>query len=164
MPAPPATPPPAASVPAERVAVVPVSELRHSDASGTVRRVIDHGRLVVDTTVGALMIPVGESCSGALVVGRSVRVRTAVQEVARTEVPAGVETRSPLVMPLVAHSPSTYSTLIGDLLGVTGDGRLIVDTPTGPITLWLPPAAWQLGRPVQVWTWIDPGRQCGADR
>jgi hypothetical protein len=164
MPAPSATPAPAAAVPAERAHVVAVGELRHSDASGVVRRVLDHGRLVVDTDFGVLMIPIGESCRGAFDVGRRVRVLTAAREVALAAVPASDETRSPLVTPLVARTPSTYSTLIGDLLAVAGNGRLTVAAPAGPITLWLPPAAWRLGRPVQIWTWVDPGQECGDDR
>lgn len=162
MPAPPATPPPAASVRAERADIVPVGELRQRDSSGTVRRLVDRGRLVIDTDVGPLMIPVGESCSGALAVGRRVRVLTAAQEVALATVPAG--TRSWRATPLVADTPSTYSTLIGDVLAVAGDGRVTVGTPAGPITLWLPPAAWRLGHPVQVWTSVDPGQHCRGAR
>jgi hypothetical protein len=165
MPAPPASPPPTASIRAERVDVVPVGTLRQSDAAGTVQRVIDHRRLLVDTEFGALMIPIGESCSEAFDAGRRVRVLTAAQQVALVERPAGgVETPSPLATRLVADTPSTYSTVIGDVLAVAGDGRLTVEAPGGPVTLWVPPAAWQLGGPVQVWTWVDPGRECRPGR
>lgn len=152
--------PPAASVRAERPAVIPLAAVQRSEVTATVLARPATGRLVAAADTGLLVLPIGSGCDATLEPGAPVRIVAAVQEVAVVTTDAAPDAPSPAPGSEVSRAPPTYSTTIGRILTPRADGRLSVSTPGGPITVWLPPRDWRPDQLVQVWTWIEPTRGC----
>jgi hypothetical protein len=53
--------------------------------------------------------------------------------------------------------PGDYSVVTGRVMGVARNGTLVVESPTGPVQIWVPDSTkYKVEQPVQVRTFVAP--------
>ena len=150
-------------VPGVPVNVVPRGAADQSEITGTVASVDPNGVVTVNSSRGALKVWAAVPTENRFTVGAPVRVRVSVQPV--DMVPRGrvfAESPQPAVPDPAASVPSEpgdFATLTGRVIAVAQNGVLTLESPRGPVTVWVPdPARYQPGRTVQVRTLIHSGQ------
>jgi hypothetical protein len=87
--------------------------------------------------------------------GQQVLVRVRVQPLA--VVPTSEARPGPAPTPAVGAEPGDYAVVQGRVTAVDAGGRLTVESPRGPVTVWLPGTArYRVGDWVEVQTSVHP--------
>jgi len=145
----------------ERVMIVteavPAGTVEHVTAPATVRSVNSDGVMVVDSDHGPLTVLIAKPVDGRYGPGTRVRVETAVQ--AMKLVPAGSAPSTATDVDTVAASPRTEPgdlvMITGPVLSVEASGTMRIESPRGPIALWLPNTQrFRVGEFVRVRTFV----------
>jgi hypothetical protein len=136
---------------------VPFGTVDYVTAPATVRSVNSDGVMVVDSDRGPLIVLIAKPVDGRYGPGVPVRVETAVQ--AMKLVPAGSAPSTAADMDAVAASPRTEPgdlvMITGPVLSVEASGTVRIESPRGPIALWLPNAQrFRVGDFVRVRTFV----------
>lgn len=139
--------------PAPPVAGTPVGRSVESETTGEVRSIDAEGAVAVDASQGRLRVWVATPVGARFLVGGRVLIVARVQRM--TAAPAdrpGTAAAPPL--PAVAlPEPGDHAVVIGRVLGVDASGRLTVESPRGPIIVWMADRLTvRMGDPVQVQT------------
>ncbi|MGH7279228.1 MAG: hypothetical protein ACREJG_11145, partial [Candidatus Rokuibacteriota bacterium] len=93
--------------------------------------------------------------AGRYQAGGEVRVRVAVQSV--DLVPADGARSSAPAVPAVSGEPGDYAVVTGAVVKADPAGTLTVESPRGPISVWVPAAArYRVGESVQIRTSVHP--------
>jgi hypothetical protein len=152
--APRVTPPPAPG-PAGRL--VPRGAPAQAELRGAVEATDPAGVVTVSAPPGALRVWLAEPGSRPYQEGQQVLVRVHVQPldiVPARDAPSGPSAP----VPAVGAEPGDYAVVQGRVTAVDAVGRLTVESPRGPVTVWLPGAArYQVGEWVEVRTSVHPG-------
>jgi len=144
------------SGPTVAVAKGPVEQ---AEISGKVVSVDPRGMITIDSSRGPMQVWVTAPDTGKFPVGSDVRLRVAVQSVdyvasSSSTTPAALE---PAASP--SSEPGDYAVVIGSVLKVDPTGAMTVESPRGPVTVWVPQASSRrVGESVQVRTSVHPSR------
>lgn len=145
----------------ERVVIateaVPVGTVDHVATLATVRSVDVDGVMVVDSDHGPLTVLIAKPVNGRYEAGAPVRVETTVQ--AMKLVPVGSSPSTAPGVDMAAASPRTepgdFVVVTGPVLSVDASGTIRIESPRGPIALWLPNAhRFRVGEFVRVRTFV----------
>jgi hypothetical protein len=142
--------------PTVAVAKGPVEQ---AEITGKVVSVDPKGLVTIDSARGPLQVWVTAPDTAKFPVGSDVRVRVAVQSV--DYVPASGSTTPAALEPSASPSsePGDYAVVIGSVLKVDPSGAMTVESPRGPVTVWVPQASnRRVGESVQVRTSVHPAR------
>ena len=87
--------------------------------------------------------------------GAKVKVEMAVQPV--DMVPAGAgATVDPAASPTTPSQPGDHAVVTGRIMGVATNGTLVVESPTGPVQVWVTDSSkYRVEQPVQVRTSVS---------
>jgi hypothetical protein len=146
----------------ERVALppgtfVPRGAADEAEVTGTVAAVDPAGTVSIASPRGLLSVWV--SGSTPFRAGEPVRVRVRVQPLELVAAQGGEAAKTPEVAASVATEPGEYAVVRGPLKAVDPAGRLTVESPRGPINVWVPDAQrYRVGDAVEVRTSVHPSR------
>jgi len=141
--------------PAVPMMAVPRGPVTQEVMSGTVTAVDPKGRVSINTDRGAVHVWAASGADQRFKAGDRVQITTAVQAVdmvpARAGGPASAEgAASP------SSQPGDYAVVTGRIIGADPNGMLIVESPTGPVQVWIGQGkGFTLSQPVQVRTVIS---------
>lgn len=144
-------------LPAEPMTAVPRGTVEEAEVTGAIAMVDSIGRLSITSSRGPVHVWGASGVEQRFRPGQNVRVKIAVQAVdmvpTRTR-PAGAPEPAP-TQP--GSEPGDYATVTGRIIGVTPAGALIVESPTGPIQVYVADAGrYRVSDTVQVRTSVHP--------
>lgn len=144
--------------PAMPVTAIPRGPVDEHVVNGTVTAADPRGRLSIQSERGPLHIWAASGADQRFQPGAKVRVEIAVQPV--DMVPAGAPARpasGPTASPSAPSSqPGDYAVVTGRIIGVDKAGTLVVESPTGPVQVWVPDGTkYRLEQPVQIRTHVS---------
>jgi hypothetical protein len=140
------------------VTAVPKGQPEVVELNGTVASVDPSGRLAVNSPRGPVHVWVASGAEQRFKVGAPVALKSSVQPVdlvpatapaAPTPAPVGAPAASP------TSEPGDHAVVTGRILARDTSGRLTVESPRGPIQLWVRPAdldRFKIGDFIQVRT------------
>jgi len=139
---------------------VPTGPIHHAELTGKVTGVSANGIASIDTNRGPLQVWVTPETS-RFRAGSTVRLRVAVQSVElvpRPETAGGaLAAPAPELTPILSSEPGDYAVVTGRVLRLDPVGALTVESPRGPIALWLSDVGrYRVAESVQVWTSVHP--------
>ena len=154
-----------ATVPAppQPMTVIPRGAPDQSDVAGTLTAIDPTGLVTIDSARGMLKVWTTVPVDSHFTVGAPVRVRISVQPVdmvPRAHVLAKTREATPSQESAsVGSEPGDYATVTGRIISVDRSGSLTLESPRGPVTVWVPDTArYESGRSVQVKTSVHPAR------
>ncbi len=130
------------------------------EVTGTIAAVDPAGRITINTAQGP--VQVWRATDGlAFPPGASVRVRMRVQPLDVIPVrPGQTVASSPaaVIEPAASRTaPGDYAVIIGRVIAVDPSGRLTIDSPRGPVNVWVSnPGRYKLNDTVEVRTSVHP--------
>jgi hypothetical protein len=139
--------------------LVPKGQADALEMTGTVASVDPAGKAAISAARGPVEVWVATPTT-AVRTGEAVRVRMQVQALDVLPVIAG-ETPPPAAppAPAVGSEPGDYAAVRGAVRAIDPAGRLTVDSPRGPIQVWVPRAdRYAVGQFVEVHTAVHPTR------
>jgi hypothetical protein len=126
------------------------------ELAGSVTSSDPNGRVSIDSPRGPVHLWVASGADQRFRPGSAVRATVNIQPV--TMVPSGAggpsASASPdMAAPAAGTGPGDYSAVVGRIIGVNPTGSLVIESPTGPIQIWVPsPDHYHLSDFVQVRT------------
>lgn len=145
--------------PAGPTRVVPRGVADVADVTGTIVSVEPSGMLAIRSSQGTLRVWSGAPASSPFHAGDNVRARIQVQPVDRVPIPptAAAGPPAPDLAASVATEPGDYAAVVGRILAVSPAGLVTVESPRGPIEVWVPNTArYRVGENVEVRTAVHP--------
>ncbi|HEX3179471.1 MAG TPA: hypothetical protein VHZ49_22540 [Methylomirabilota bacterium] len=142
--------------PAMAVRPVPKGPIDQQVVNGTVTATDPRGRVSVSSEHGPLQVWAAAGAEQRFQPGTKVRVDMSVQPV--DMVPAGSGAPPAASDPAASPSPEPgdHAVVTGRIIGVEKTGTLIVESPTGPVQVWVPDSSkYRVEQPVQVRTVIS---------
>jgi hypothetical protein len=137
---------------------IPTGPVHQAELTGRVTGVSASGVASVDTARGPLQVWVTPD-TDRFRAGSAVRLRVAVQPVqlvARPEAASGAPP-APELTPVLSDEPGDYAVVTGQILRTDPVGMITVESPRGPIALWLSDVSrYRVAEPVHVWTSVHP--------
>lgn len=144
-------------IPAEPMTAVPRGAADESELAGAVSMVDSVGRLSIASPRGPLHVWGAEGVEQRYRPGQNVRVKVTVQPVDMVPTrdrPASAP-EAPAAKP--GSEPGDYATVTGRIIAVNAGGALVVDSPTGPIQVYVGDAGrYRVADTVQVRTSVHP--------
>jgi len=144
-------------LPAQPMTPIASGPAANVEVAGKITSIEPTGAAVVESPRGPMRVWLAENPQARFQQGRDVKVQVAVQPVRMVAVSgAGGQASGPT---LAAAPPmgGDSSTIVGRILGVTPTGQLTVESPRGPVTVWVPDAStFKVGDYVQVQTIVSP--------
>jgi len=134
-------------------------EVDEMDVTGHATSIDPAGKLLITTPRGPVEVWVAQSTASVVKVGDQVRVEMRVQ--AMVPAPSGYAPASSGMDPAASPTsePGEYAVIRGRLFGVDPSGRLTIESPRGPITVWVPNSGrYHPGNIVEVHTSVHPAR------
>ena len=142
-------------VPAEPMTAVPRGAVEQSELTGAVSMVDSVGRLSISSPRGPLHVWGASGVDQRFKPGQNVRVKVAVQAV--DMVPTRTRPDVPSEAAKPGAEPGDYATVTGRVIGVNSGGGLVVESPTGPIQVYVGDAGrYRVSDTVQVRTSVHP--------
>jgi hypothetical protein len=144
--------------PAKPLQAVPRGPVEQHALDGTVTAADPRGRLSIQTDRGPLHVWAAAGADQRFQPGAKVRVDIVVQPVDMVPAAAGTSpaTMQPAASPAPTDRPGDYAVITGRVMGVERTGTLIVESPTGPVQVWVPDSGkFGVEQPVQVRTFVS---------
>lgn len=144
-------------LPAEPMTPVPRGAPEESELTGAVSMVDSAGRLSIASPRGTLNVWGAEGLDRRYKLGQNVRVKVMVQPVdmVPTRDRPGATPGAPAAQP--GREPGDYATVTGRIIAVNAGGGLVVESPTGPIQVYVGDAGrYRVSDTVQVRTSVHP--------
>jgi hypothetical protein len=128
------------------------------EITGQLGAIEPNGTATVQSARGPLRVWVADNAQGRFQGGQNVKVHVAVQPVRMVAVAgAGGQASGPTLAVPTPPIAGDAATIVGRILGVSATGQLTVESPRGPITVWVPDAStFKMGDFVQVQTVVGP--------
>jgi hypothetical protein len=145
-------------LPAQPMAAVPNGPATSAEVTGQVSAIDPNGVATIDSARGPLRVWVAEGAQSRFASGRPVKVIVNVQPVRMVAVSGAGEQASGPTMSAPAPIPGDQAVVVGRILAVNpAAGSLSIESPRGPITVWVPDAmSFKVGDFVQVQTVVQP--------
>jgi uncharacterized protein YceK len=133
---------------------VPRGSAEQVELSGTVTAAGADGRVTIDSPRGPVHVWVATGAEQRFTPGSSVRLVTTLQPVDMVAADRAPRTEDPAAA--LRTQPGDYSVVTGRIIGVRPNGGLIVESPTGPLQLWVADSSkYRLSDSVQVRTLLQ---------
>ena len=142
-------------VPGPALAAVPRGAIARSETTGRVVALDSSGLMTVDTSQGRVTIWTNNPSVVPVAPGSVIRLRSTVQgaDIVPQASLVGADAQQPAAS--VMTEPGDYAVVTGRVVSVDPRGLLTVESPRGPITVWLQEVTlYQLGAAVQVGTFV----------
>jgi hypothetical protein len=137
--------------------LVPRGAADQAELRGAVAAIDPAGAVTVSAPPGALRVWLAEPGSRPYQNGQEVLVRMRVQALEVVPAREGQPGPSP-PSPAEGPEPGDYAVVQGRVTEVDAVGRLTVESPRGPVTVWLPGGSrYRVGGWVEVRTSVHPG-------
>jgi hypothetical protein len=135
-------------------AVVPKGTSDTTELTGKLVTVDANGIAAITSARGPMRVWVAEPNAPRFTVGNDFKLRVVVQPV--DIVPReGARPDAPPVA--LAADPGDYATVVGKVMRVDPSGKLVVESPRGPIEVWVQNASrYKVGDMVQIQTSVHP--------
>jgi hypothetical protein len=142
-------------VPTQPLVAQPAGASTTAQIAGSVAAIDTNGVATVETSRGPLRVWLADGGAARFATGRPVMVQVTVQPVRMVAVAGGGGLASGPT--LVAPVPGDAATVTGRVLAISPTGSLTVESPRGPINVWVSNAAsFKVGDFVQVQTVVQP--------
>lgn len=144
-------------LPAEPMTAVPRGTPEESELTGAVSMVDSAGRLSITSPRGPLHVWGAKGVEQRYRPGQNVRVKVTVQPVdmVPTRDRPGSAPSAPAATP--GSEPGDYATVTGRIIAVNAGGGLVVESPTGPIQVYVGDGGrYRVSDTVQVRTSVHP--------
>ena len=143
-------------LPAQPMAAIPNGPASSTEVTGQVSALDPNGVATIDSARGPLRVWLAEGAQSRFQAGRPVKVIVNVQPVRMVAVSgAGGQASGPTIS-APAPVPGDQAVVVGRILNVNPTGTLTIDSPRGPVTVWVPDAnAFKVGDFVQVQTVVQ---------
>jgi hypothetical protein len=141
--------------PAMAVRAVPRGPVDQQTVNGVVTAADPRGRLSIESEKGPLHVWAASGAEQRFQPGAKVKVEMAVQPV--DMVPAGAgATTDPAASPSAPSQPGDHAIVTGRIMGVAKNGTLVVESPTGPVQVWVGDSSkYRVEQPVQIRTSVS---------
>ena len=144
-------------LPAQPMAAVLNGPATSAEVTGKIGAIDPNGVAMVESARGPLRVWLADNAQSRFQSGGSVKVIVNVQPVRMVAVAGGGGQASGPTLAVVAPLPGDQAVVVGRILSVNPAGTLTVESPRGPITIWVPEAnAFKVGDFVQVQTVVQP--------
>jgi hypothetical protein len=145
------------TLPAQSMTAVPNGPATRAEVTGRISAIEPNGVAMVDSPRGTLRVWLAEGGQSRFAPGRPVKVDVTVQPVRLVPVAsAGGQASAPTIVTSPAPAPTEpgdQAVVAGRILSITSTGTMSIDSPRGPIIVWVPDAAsFRVGDFVQVRT------------
>jgi hypothetical protein len=140
-------------LPAQPMSAQPIGAAASADVAGRISAIDSNGVAVIDSARGPLRVWLADNPQS-----RSVSVHVSVQPVRMVAVAgAGGQASGPtLAVPSAVQGDQ--AAIVGRILAMSPTGTMSIESPRGPVTVWVPNAAsFKVGDFVQVQTVVQAG-------
>ena len=129
-----------------------------AEVSGQIKSIDTRGIATIDTARGPLTVWVAEGAQNRFSSGKPVKVIVNVQPVRMVAVSGAGGQASGPTLAAPAPIPGDQAVVVGRVLAVNPNGSLTVESPRGPISVWVSDASsFKIGDFVQVQTVVQEG-------
>lgn len=142
-------------VPAQPMTAQPSGPAITADITGQVTAIDDKGLAMITSTRGPMRVWLADNPQSRFAAGRPVKVHVSVQPVRMVAVAGagGLASGPTMAAPAV---PGDSAMVVGRVVSVSPTGTLSVESPRGPISVWVPDASiFKVGDFVQVQTVVQ---------
>jgi hypothetical protein len=144
-------------LPAQPMASVPNGPATSAEVTGKLTSIDASGIATIESARGPLRVWVADGAQSRFAAGAPVKVIVNVQPVRMVAVAGSPGQASP-AMSAPAPIPGDQAVVVGRILSVNPTGTLTVESPRGPVTVWVANAAsFKVGDFVQLQTVVQPG-------
>ena len=146
-------------LPAQPMVAQPAGAPTTAEISGRVAALDPNGVAVIESARGPLRVWVADGAANRFAPGRAAKVHVTVQPVRMVAVAGGGGLASgPTLAASTTPVPGDQAVVVGRVISITSTGMMSVESPRGPMTVWVPDAAnFKSGDYVQVQTIVQPG-------
>ena len=139
--------------PAMPVRAVPRGPVDEQTVNGVVTASDPRGRLSIESDRGPLHVWAAAGADQRFQPGAKVRVEMAIQSVDMVPAGAGAPAVDPAASPSAPAQPGDHAVVTGRIMGVSKNGTLVVESPTGPVQVWVADSSkYRVEQPVQIRT------------
>jgi hypothetical protein len=144
-------------LPAQPMTAIPNGPAASAEISGQITAIDAAGVATIDSPRGPLRVWVADNAQSRFAQGRPVKVHVAVQPVRMMAVAGtGGQASGPTMVAAPPPIPGDQAVVVGRVLSVNPAGTLTVDSPRGPITVWVAtPGSFKVGDYVQIQTVVQ---------
>jgi hypothetical protein len=145
-------------VPAGPMTAQPSGPAVSADIEGQVNAIDGNGVATINSTRGPLRVWLAENAQARFTAGRPVKLHASVQPVRMVAVTGAGGLASGPTLTVTPPIPGDQAVVVGRVIAVSPTGTLSVESPRGPISVWVPDARiFKVGDFVQVQTVVQPG-------
>ena len=145
-------------LPAQPMTAQPAGAATSADVAGRISSIDASGLALVDSARGPLRVWLADNPQSRFAAGRPVTVHVTVQPVRMVAVAGAGGLASGPTMATPAPVQGDQAVIVGRVIGVGPSGMLTIDSPRGPIAVWVPEgASFKTGDFVQVQTIVQAG-------
>jgi hypothetical protein len=145
-------------LPAQPMTAMPSGPAVSAELTGQITAIDPTGVATIESPRGPLRVWVADNAQSRFAAGRPVKVHVAVQPVRMVAVSGAGGQASGPTMTAPPPVPGDQAVVIGRILAVNPAGTLSVESPRGPITVWVAdPANFKMGDYVQIQTIVQAG-------
>lgn len=142
--------------PAMPVRAVPRGPVDQQTVNGVVTAADPRGRLSIQSDKGPLHVWAASGADQRFQPGAKVKVDMAVQPVDMVAAGAGAAAADPAASPSTPSQPGDHAVVTGRIMGVGKNGTLVVESPTGPVQVWVADSSkYRVEQPVQIRTSVS---------
>jgi hypothetical protein len=143
-------------VPLRPMALVPSGAATTVEVTGRITALEQNDVATIESARGPLRVWLADGAPSRFAVGRSVTMSVRVQPVRVVAVSEGGTAPGPTIIAPVPAA-GDQSLVTGRILSVSPAGTLTVESPRGPISVWVPDVSnFRAGDVVQVHTFVQP--------
>jgi len=144
-------------LPSQPMAAIPNGPSASAEVTGQISAIEASGVATIDSARGPLRVWVADNAQSRFAAGSAVKVHVAVQPVRMVAVSGAGGQASGPTLSSPPPVPGDQAVVVGRILSVNANGTLTIDSPRGPITVWVAnPASFKMGDFVQVQTVVQP--------
>lgn len=141
--------------PAMALRAVPRGPVDQQTVNGIITAADPRGRLSIESDRGPLHVWAAPGADQRFPSGAKVTVEMAVQPVDMVPVGAGAPATDPAASPS-SSQPGDHATVTGRVMGISKNGTLVIESPTGPVQVWVADSSkYRVEQPVQVQTSVS---------
>lgn len=138
---------------------VPTGPIDLAEITGTVTAVDSGGKISMATSRGLLDVWVGTPVNDRFRIGTPVHMKASVQSVSMVPLADTPASLAPEPAALVSSEPGDYAVVTGRILSIEPAGRVTIESPRGPVSVWVPDARlYTVGQQVQLRTSVVADR------
>jgi hypothetical protein len=143
-------------LPAQPMSAVANGPAAHTEITGQIASIEPSGVATIESARGPLRVWLADGAQSRFAAGRAVKVDVTVQPVRMVAVSGAGGQASGPTLTAPAPIPGDQAVVVGRILSVNPTGTITIDSPRGPITVWVPDAAsFKMGDFVQVQTVVQ---------